>query len=511
MKGKGMRGLVQRFAAVGGVLILGVVTTLALLSGVTHAASGVMSVSSATVTHGNNVTLTVSLNTSTPVDSVSALVKYDSSKLTYVSTDVSSSSFDTTLPGSSGSGTVDIERTTLSQTSGMTGNLTIARVTFTALPYSGTTSVSLDPSSVAAHAGSSIGATLSAGTVTFTPGNCPSGQTGTPPSCTTPPPSGGGTTSGGGGTSGSGTSGSTGGTTKSSGGSTTTKSSGNSPSTGSTTTSTSSSTGTKTSGPSLAAPTISGTNFEYTVGTVTVTTNLPTQVYVKWGLRANALTTQTALTDSATSHTITLSDNLPIGTAIYYQVAAENGDTTTTSAVESTETKGLAASILIQDKNHKPVPNQSVTIEPEGVTVKTSSTGYAVFSDLTPGQHQVELKSGTKTHTTSFNLLSNIVASGADQVAPQQSAVIAYPDYTYTPVSLWLYLLIVLIIALLVAFLVIVHKRRNNPFNRPLEPLPEGSLVSGGSAGAASSSTSPTVYNPFSPNDNNNNPPQAGI
>jgi len=503
MKSKGMRVLVQRTVAIGIVLALGVVTSLSLLNGVTNAASGTMSVSSATATHGTNVTLTVSLNTSTAVDSVSAIVKYDTSKLTYVSTDVSGSSFDTTLPGSAGSGTVDLERTTLSNTNGMTGNLLIARITFTALPYSGSTSVSLDPSSMAAHAGTNTSPALSAGSVTFSPGACPAGQTGTPPNCTTPtpPPSSGGS-------SGGGTKSGSGGTTKTGGSTTGT-------STGTKTGTSGSSTGTKTTTPpapgALTAPTITGTNFQYTTATVTATTNVTAQVYVKYGLAADALNTQTPLTAASTSHTITL-NNLPIATTVYYQLIAQDGKTTTTSAVQNTRTKGLSVNLLLQDKNHKPVANQSVTIQPEGITGKSSKDGRVTLNDLAPGSHQVELKSGSKTYSAPFTLLSNIVASGDNQTSAPQNATASYKNYTYSSVVVWPFVLGGILLVALIVALVIMNKRKNDPFNRPLAPLPEGSIVSGSAASSVTPPASPSGYNPFSSNDDTTppTPPQEG-
>lgn len=465
-------------ALLAALLVLGFSTNIVLLTRQANAGTGTMYLTgTSSAAHGSTVTLNLRINPGTAVTVVQSNIVYDATKLQYVGINTANSAFDTTISQSQSSGSIQIDRAKLSSAGVSTDSL-IATITFTALPYSGSTNVSLGASSNAAYDGAYTNPALAGTTVNFTPGSCPAGQTGTPPSCTTPPASGGST-----------------------GGSSSTPSK-----TGSTSSSSSSSNSTSNPTPvpsqpstssTLTAPTITKTDFQYTQATITATTNVAAQVQLKYGLSADKLSFQTTPSQAGTTHTITATDNLPIATTIYYQLVATDGKNTQTSAVQSAKTKGLVANILLLDKNRKPLAGQVVSIGDEKKT--SSKDGYVTFDTLTPGEHKVVLVSGNKKHTQSFVILANIVTEKGRQSTPQQNIFVVYRDYTpWNILSLWPWITggTVLIGAAAAAY--VWRQRNGGVWQRKVTMVPiEGLITSGQSV--QKTPFDEQAYDPFAP------------
>ena len=258
-------------------LILGFATCFSLWSQHAYAATGTMYLTgTSSAAHGGTVTLNLRINPGTAVTVTQSSITYDASKLQFVSINTSGSAFDTNVSQSQSSGSIEIDRAKL-DSNGISTDSLIATITFTALPYSGSTAVNIVPPSNAAYNGSYTNPALSGVSISFTPGSCPAGQTGTPPSCTTPPPVSGGNTSSGGSSS-----------TKSNTSNSSSGSSSNSSSTSAQTTTPTSSEAAPAS--SLAVPAITSKDFQYTMATVVAKTNQAAQVQIKYGLTKDGLT-----------------------------------------------------------------------------------------------------------------------------------------------------------------------------------------------------------------------------
>jgi hypothetical protein len=465
---------------------LAVVGCMSLWASRVYAATGSMYLTgTSSVAHGGAVTLNLRINPGTPVTVTQSTVTYDASKLQFVSINTSSSAFDTNVSQSQSSGSIQIDRAKLDP-AGVSGDSLIATITFTALPYSGSTAVNIVPPSNAAYNGSYTNPALSGASVTFTAGTCPAGQIGTPPSCTAAPASGG------------------------SGGTSPTPGKTNTPKSGSTSTpatptpaqSETSSTSTPTS--SLAVPSIVSSDFQYTIATIMATTSTSAQVQVKYGLSADSLNFQTPLTAAGTKHTISISENLPTATTIYYQVIAIDGTATKATTTQTAKTKGVLVTVLLLDKNRTPLANQTVSIN--GEQAKSNKEGYATFKNLAPGEHQVELKAGSKIHKQPFVILANITTTAGKQSTPDQNIFVVYNDYEPSGFTGILPFVGGGVLVIAAAAAGVMYWRRNGGFSiRKAAPIPiEGLIVSGQTATPMPANKTPyqePAYNPFAPHD----------
>lgn len=474
MKNVSRLGGIRWVAIVAAIAILGCTAFIPAWTSRVYAATGTMYLTGTTsAPHGGTVTLNLRINPGTPVTVTQSAISYDASKLQFVGINTGGSAFDTNVSQSQSSGSIRIDRAKL-DSAGVNSDALIATITFTALPYSGSTPVSLVAPSNAAYNGTYTNPALVGATVNFTPGSCPAGQTGTPPSCTTPPASsGGGTTSGTSTPNKTTTSGSKSATTPSE------------PTKTETTTPAQSST--------LAVPDVTRTDFQYTVATISATTNMNAQVQVKYGLSKDALNFQTALTGSGKSHTLTLTENIPIATTVYYQVVASDGQTTKTTSVLTAKTKGLIVTILLLDKNRTPLANQDVSIS--GEKKKSSKDGYVTYSSLAPG-HQIELKDGSTTHKQKFSILANILTEDGKQTTPDQNIFVVYDGYEPSAVLAALLYIgggLAVIAAVTAA---VIFWRRNGGFKfggRSTPQMPIEGLIVGGQ-GSTQSITPKTPY-----------------
>jgi hypothetical protein len=475
------------------LLILGFSTNIVLLTRQANAGTGTMYLTgTSSVAHGGTVTLNLRINPGTAVTVVQSNIIYDATKLQYVGINTANSAFDTNINQSQSSGSIQIDRAKLSS-AGVTTDSLIASITFTALPYSGSTNVSLGASSNAAYDGAYTNPALAGATVNFTPGSCPAGQTGTPPNCTTPPASGG----------------KTGGTSSTPNKTGSTSSSSSTPSTPNATSNPTPTPSQPAASSTLTKPAIAKTDFQYTQATITATTNVAAQVQLKYGLSADKLSFQTAPSQPGTTHTINVTENLPIATTVYYQLVATDGKTTQTSAVQNAKTKGLVANILLLDKNRKPITGQTVFIGGEKKT--SSKDGYVTFDTLTPGEHKIELASGNNKHTQSFVILANIVTEKGRQSTPQQNIFVVYRDYTpWSLLNQWPWITGGTLLAGAGATAYVWRQRNGGIWSRRVAAVPIEGLITSGQTSVQPIQKTPfdeQAYNPFAPN---NTPPGPG-
>jgi hypothetical protein len=197
-----------------------------------------------------------------------------------------------------------------------------------------------------------------------------------------------------------------------------------------------------------------------------------------------------------------VTENLPIASKVYYQVVATDGNITKTTGIQEAQTKGVVVTILLLDKNRKPVPDQTVSIK--GQEVKSNKEGYATFNNLAPGEHQVELKAGGTTRKQHFVILANITTTAGRQATPDQNIFVVYDDYV--PLGLVGILAYVgggLVVAA-VAVAGLLYWRRRGGFGGPkLASVPIDGLIVGGS-GQSSAAKTPydePAYNPFESHD----------
>lgn len=388
------------------------------------AATGTLyiSPSSASVQNGSNVTVSVRLTPGTATDTVTVNVGFDASKLRYVSTDYSGSPFNTQVGASTTSSSVSFTSTELSGTPVSTDSL-VANLKFTALAGSGTSPIALTGN--AAYAGAATNPTTSGATITFTTPatpTCPSGYTGTYPNCTAPSTGG---TSGG-----------------SSGGSKTVTPSGTKPptTTGATSTSNSKPTGT----PAV----VTGTQIEYTKGSVSFTTNVATKAYVRFGLDGQ-LTQTSAVSDYATSHNVVLDSAalVPGQQYSYVIVSTDQSGNVSQSAVATFSTHGLKITVGVFDSNHQPLRNKSVSLHSTPQTAKTDANGFATFNNVAPGDHHLVYTSGKKSYDKPITVANTVVTNGETQTATDQSFSVVYGfAQSSLHMSVWIWLAIIVLV-----------------------------------------------------------------
>jgi len=205
-----------------------------------------------------------------------------------------------------------------------------------------------------------------------------------------------GSTSGGGGSSGGGSSGG-----GSSGGSTSGSSSSSASSKSTAKPPASSSNKTPTSTPATATPgapnisAISVTNISDTSATVKWHTDVPATSIVNFGLSTQYIfMAQTP--GLTTDHSVVLGPpDVVKGTKYYFTVtsANANGDSAT-SASQQFSTTGFEVTIIVQNKDGKPIKNAKVTLDNK--TATTNQQGKVVFEGIFAGKQQVTINAGGK-------------------------------------------------------------------------------------------------------------------
>lgn len=384
--------------------------TLALQHG--FAATGQVYISPATssVQNGNNITLSIRINPGANIDCVTTVTSYDQSALQYVSADASGNSFPTQAQQTYGGGVVHSDYCNTG--GGVASDSLIVRLTFKALAGSGSTNLSVSGQASNYGAGTPTNPASGNATVNLTsPAPPPSPAPSPSPSPTpspTPSPS---------------------------------PSSTSSPSHNSTGSSTSSSkattpaaspanpTPTPTTTPQPGKP-IVGTRSQaqFTEASITSTSNVPVQVYIKYGVAKNKLDGLTQPSDFSTSHTIELNPQLIVpGTTYYYVVVSKDQQgNTVESTVQTLKTKGYSVRITLLDEANQPLKSKVVTLHSTPVTVKTNNKGIATFEGVAPGLHQIEYTTSSHKYSKGLYVENNVVTKSGVQIATPQNMAIVY-------------------------------------------------------------------------------------
>lgn len=466
----------RKSTQVGFSVVAALTISMTSLYQVVHAATGTMyvSLSKSTAQKGDAVTADVRINPGTAVDTVTATVKFDSTRLSYQGVTYGGSPFSTQIPGSVTSNSLTFSSAYLGGS--VSSDSFIARLSFTVIGSSGTASVSLTGNAARNGNATNPAVTGDSLTVTTQPQICPAGQIGTPPNCHspvcpvgqigTPPnchspqcPTGqvgtppdchtqakcplnqtgtpphcspitvdpvGGT----GGDSGS----------HDSGGSTV-----------------------GSSGSSTGSLKVSSVQIQYTVADMIVTTKGNVRVYIRYGLKSDALDTQTAMTGYSTVHKISFrkATILPGSTYFYQIVAKDKSGQVTTSKVDTFSTKGITVKIGVFDKKHHPFKHKKVSLHSTQQDGTTDSEGFVTFNGVAPGTHTLTYADNGKTYSQALVVDDNIQLVGGVQEADPQSFSVVYnieqsPAVPYATIGIVLAgLLAVLVLA------VVIKKRRS--------------------------------------------------
>lgn len=163
----------------------------------------------------------------------------------------------------------------------------------------------------------------------------------------------------------------------------------------------------------------------------------------------------------STSHNIKLDPKLLIpGENYTYQVVSINKKgKTTTSAKQTFKTKGFTVTVGVFDKNHKPVKNKEVTLHSDPLTATTDKTGFATFTDVSPGTHTLIYSQGNQEYNSEVVVANNVVTEDGVQTAPTQSLSVVYG---FEQKDNWLtnnWLIVVLLVVLVAAFATILMRR----------------------------------------------------
>jgi hypothetical protein len=388
------------------------------------AATGTLYVSPATtsVKNGSNFTASIRLNPGTAVDTVSAVLTYDTAKLTYVSINYSGSPFTTQLPKIE-SGRIQVDSALLGGT--VSTDSLVANVTFTAKVGSGSSSLGLTGNAV--NGGTTTNPAVTGGTVNFT----------TPPPATTPPPPPPTTT------------------TKPP--TTTTKPPTSTPPT----------TTPPTSTPALNPPAIKDVKVQYSTAAVSATTASPVSLYARYGLTDDNLSTQTAATPLGTAHTVVFDpSNLVPGVTYYYVVYAKDAQGKEAHTdVQSFTTKGLTVTVGVFDKNHVPIKGKTVTLHSSPQSGKTDKNGFVTFKNVAAGNHDLEYKAGSKTYSEQLQVANNVSTAEGVQTAPTQTVSIVFDFVQRSSFLTSPWLLGVLLLVVVVAVFMVLRRRDRFDYN----------------------------------------------
>jgi len=389
------------------------------------AATGSMYLTPASITaqQGNNFSVSLRINPGGNTDTVAVNLGFDAAKLQYVSSSFAGSPYDTRVGFSATTGNISFSATKLGGASISTDSF-IASITFKALSGSGSSSLSLAGSN-AAYAGTATNPSLVNATVHLTTPGCPSGQTGIWPNCVTPPPAG-GSGSGGGST---GVTGGSGSVIKSGGssGGTSTKPAGGSSQKPDTAAVTTPPPAADTTGSAATPLTVSGKKIQFTQAVFTLTGNEPTQAYIRYGT-GSELTTNTPVSDFATTHTIALDPTLlvPGETYTYVVVSTDRQGVTAQTAKQTFTTKGMTITLGVFDKNHHALKNQTVTLHSVTQTAKTDNRGFVTFTNVASGPHHLIYSAGKQSYDESFKVDNNVQTVQGVQTAATQNFSIVY-------------------------------------------------------------------------------------
>ncbi len=407
-----------------GLILMIIASTFTAVSQVAATGSIYITPANPSVAHNGNITLSLRINPTTPVTVVQATVNFDPAALQYVSIDSSASPFDSSIQQTVSSSSIQIARAKLDPAGVSTDSL-IANITFKALPYTGSSPVTLTNAN-AAYNGSYINPSATGSTVNFTPGSCPSGQVGTPPNCTTPAPTG--------------------------GGGTTTPPKTTTPAPTQTTTPATQTPASTPTTSTLGVPTIQSEDISYTLFSVVAKTNVAAQSRLVYGVSSDKLNVQTDLSKSGTTQTMSVTEGLSPGSQLFYKVVSTDGKATKESSIRSITLKGLSVKVALFDKNIKTIPNQKVTLIPSNMEGTSDGNGIAVFGGLSPGDYTIQIVANGQTHQQHITVLSNVETSNGIQSSAQQSLAVIFDSYiTPLPSSmLWLWIILGAIVALLI-------------------------------------------------------------
>ena len=384
---------------------------------------------SQTTVVNNNLTVNLRINPGTPVTVVQATVNFDPAKLQYVSINSSNSPFDASVQQTVGGSSIQISRAKL-DANGISTDSLIASITFKALPSSGSSSITLSNAN-AAFNGTYTNPGASGATVTFSPGSCPSGQTGTPPNCITPAAP------------------------------TQTKPSTTKPTTTAPSTTTPTTPKPTESQPAptsevkktvVSVPSITKQSAAYTNVVIDATTEQDVQVFVRYGTDKETLNIQSPLTALGKAHSITLDQGLTPGTALFYAVVAQGAQgVTAQTEVQSLQTKGLSLKLALLAQNLVPLRNQEVTIEPLGITVKSDKDGFATFDSLPPGDFTVSVTYDGVKYSQHVGVVSNVETENGVQTSAVLGEAIVYTGLQPRATSLLQYWPVAVALLVLIA------------------------------------------------------------
>lgn len=386
-------------------ILLALMLTVASVLSILYQAAPVFAVGSmyliptnGSVARDGLITISFRINPSTPVTVVEGTIGFNTAALQFVGIDSSGSPFDASVQQTVSAGSIKISRAKL-DSAGVGSDALIANITFKALSYSGSSPVSLTAAN-AAYDGSYTNPSASGATVNFTPGVCPAGQTGTPPTCAVASTGGGG----------------------SSNPSATPKTTPANPAqtTPAATTAAQS---------ALETPVISNKTNQYTTFGITVTTNISAQVQLVYGVSRDALNIQTNVTASGISHALSVSEGLTPGSQVFYKVVASDGKSTKESNIQSVSLKGISVKVALLDKNMKAITNQTVALVPSDTEATSGSNGVVVFDGLSPRDYTVQMQKDGKTYQQHITVQSNIVTSNGTQTSAQQLQAVIFDSY----------------------------------------------------------------------------------
>ncbi|MDB5166624.1 MAG: hypothetical protein JWM37_696 [Candidatus Saccharibacteria bacterium] len=201
---------------------------------------------------------------------------------------------------------------------------------------------------------------------------------------------------------------------------------------------------------SLTPAAISKETVKYNQAMISISLKQAAQAYIMYGFSKDELVYTTPLTDSGSTHTITLgSDALVPGSSYNYAVVTQDAfGNTAQSETRQFKLKGLTVRVAAYDVNRQPLKRTTLELRgPTTLKVKTDKTGVATFNDVSPGNQAIVFKTGGKEYSQTLSIVDNVATDGNTQTSDTQTFSVVYE---VKPSSLgWLRLVFIGVIILI--------------------------------------------------------------
>ena len=209
-------------------------------------------------------------------------------------------------------------------------------------------------------------------------------------------------------------------------------------------------------------------HFYFSLGQIIISCNENVTGTLKYGTNPKNLINQISNEKGSSTQIFKLSPSqLTPGTKYYYQVVLNGPNQATyTSPINSFETKGLNATLLVLDSKDKRATNLKIFIDNDKKYLVTNSKGIIELTDMTPGIHKISYFVNKKRFMSYFFVQNLIITSTTNyqSTSPQNLAVILASYNQKGPNYVWIWLSIGALIIIFIAGYILSKYLKNMKF-----------------------------------------------